>query len=124
MTDATCYEIYIRCPIDLKLLWESAVWFHRHNCKDCNILHIRRPKNKSDDVSRTYLAYCKKRKRKASYARMLKRILVNLFAKLLFQTDKRHGSYKLRWKYTSDYYRRLSIIRKMLLQSRFLFNKR
>lgn len=123
MTDATCYESYMRYPTDLKLLWESVVWLHRHICKDCNLLHIRRPRNKFDDVNRAYLAHCKKRKRKASHTRMLKRRLIHLLAKLLFQTDELHSSYKLGLKNTSGYYRRLSIIRKVLEQNRLLFNK-
>ena len=34
MTDATCYESHMRHPTDLKLLWGSVEWLHRHLCKD------------------------------------------------------------------------------------------
>ena len=47
-------------------------------------LHIHRPRNKFDDVSRVYLLYCKKRKRKTSRRRMLKGRLFHLQEKLLF----------------------------------------
>lgn len=30
MTDATCYESHLRFPTDIKLLWESVEWLHRH----------------------------------------------------------------------------------------------
>ena len=80
MTDATCYESHMRHPTDLKLLWESVEWLHRHLCKDCRTLGVRRPRNKWGDVSRAYLAYSKKRRRKASRGRMLKRRLLNLLS--------------------------------------------
>ena len=35
MTDATCYESHMRFPTDMKLLWESIEWLHRHICRHC-----------------------------------------------------------------------------------------
>ena len=124
MTDATCYESHLRYPTDMKLLWESVEWLHRQIIGQCSELHIRRPRNKFDDVSRVYLSYCKKRKRKASRTRMLKRRLLHLLEKLLLQIDeirKVHGS---ELSHTSDYQRRLSIIRKVLVQEKELFENR
>lgn len=46
MTDATCYESHLRFPTDTKLLWESVEWLYRWQCKHCNDLHLRRPRNK------------------------------------------------------------------------------
>ena len=66
MTDATCYESYMRFPTDMKLLWESVEWLYRHICEHCSDLCIRRPRNKYADVAESYLSYSKKRKRKAS----------------------------------------------------------
>ncbi|MEG2639824.1 MAG: DDE transposase, partial [Clostridiales bacterium] len=88
MTDATCYESHMRFPTDVKLLWESVEWLYRWMCKRCAVLHIRRPRNKYDDVSRAYLSYSKKRKRKASRTRMLKRRLIHLLDKLIEQTNE------------------------------------
>lgn len=108
----------------MKLLWESVEWLHRQIIGQCSELHIRRPRNKFDDVSRVYLSYCKQRKRKTSRTRMLKRRLIHLLEKLLLQIDeirKVHGS---ELSHTSDYQRRLSIIRKVLVQEKELFENR
>ena len=124
MTDATCYESHLRFPTDMKLLWESVEWLHRQIIGQCSSLHIRCPRNKFDDVSRVYLSYCKQRKRKTSRTRMLKRRLLHLLEKLLLQIDeirKVHGS---ELSHTSDYQRRLSIIRKVLVQEKELFENR
>lgn len=121
MTDATCYESYMRHPTDLKLLWESVEWLHRHLCEDCRILGVRRPRNKWGDVSRAYLAYSRKRRRKASRSRMLKRRLLNLLEKLLYQTGRLHADHKGQLEHTSDYHRRLSVIRKAFKQQKQLF---
>ncbi len=38
MSDATCYESHMRFPTDMKLLWESIEWLHRHICQHCGSL--------------------------------------------------------------------------------------
>ena len=121
MTDATCYESYVRFPTDMKLLWESVEWLYRHICRQGRRLGIRRPRSKYDDVSRAYLAYSKKRKRKSSRSRMLKRRLLHLLEKLLSQTHGLQKNYKSQLKYTDDYCRRLSVIEKVLDQEKLLF---
>ena len=88
MTDATCYESHMCFPTDMKLLWESIEWLHRHICLHCRDMGIRRPRNKYADVAESYLSYCKKRKRKASRTRMLKRRMIRLLEKLLIQRMK------------------------------------
>ena len=120
MTDATCYESHMRFPTDMKLLWESIEWLYRHICRHCMVLGIRRPRNKYADVSESYLSYCKKRKRKASRTRMLKRRMNRLLEKLLIQMDDIHRDYGAVLQYTQDYQKRLSIIRKVLVQEKEL----
>ncbi len=124
MTDATCYESHMRFPTDMKLLWESIEWLYRHICRHCMDLGIRRPRNKYADVSESYLSYCKKRKRKASRTRMLKRRMNRLLEKLLIQMDDIHRDYGAVLQYTQDYQKRLSIIRKVLVQEKELFEGR
>ena len=115
MTDATCYESHIRFPTDMKLLWESIEWLYRHICKHCCEPGIRRPRNKYKNVTESYLSYCKKRKRKASRTRMLKRRMIRLLEKLISQRDGIHSEYGALLRYTQDYHKRLSIIRKVLV---------
>ena len=124
MTDATCYESHMRFPTDMKLLWESIEWLYRHICRHCMVLGIRRPRNKYADVSESFLSYCKKRKRKASRTRMLKRRMNRLLEKLLIQMDDIHRDYGAVLQYTQDYQKRLSIIRKVLVQEKELFEGR
>ena len=93
MIDATCYESHMRFPTDMKLLWESLEWLYRHICRHCRELGIRRPRNKYRNVAESYLSYCKKRKRRASRARMLKRRMIKLLEKLLSQRDGIHSEY-------------------------------
>lgn len=122
MTDATCYESYLRFPTDVKLLWESVEWLYRWICKHCSQLHIRRPRNKYDDVHRAYLSYSKKRKRKASHTRMLKRRLLHLLEKLIQQINDLHHKYKSKITLSPDYHKRFSVIKKVLVQGKELFN--
>ncbi len=124
MTDATCYESHMRFPTDMKLLWESIEWLYRHICRHCMDLGIRRPRNKYADVSESYLSYCKKRKRKVSRTRMLKRRMIRLLEKLIVQRDEIHKEYGRSLRYTQDYQKRLSIIRKVLVQEKELFEGR
>ena len=105
----------------MKLLWESIVWLHRHICRHCKILSIRRPRNKYTDVLTAYLSYCKKRKRKVSRTRMLKRRIIKLLEKLLVQRDGIHRRYVTSLRYIRDYQKRLSIIREVLVQEKEMF---
>ena len=124
MTDATCYESHMRFPTDMKLLWESIEWLYRHICWHCMDLGIRHPCNKYADVSESYLSYRKKRKRKVSRTRMLKRRMIRLLEKLIVQRDEIHKEYGRSLRYTQDYQKRLSIIRKVLVQEKELFEGR
>ena len=111
----------MRYPTDMKLLWESLEWLYRYICRHCVELGIRRPRNKYRNVAVSYLSYCKKRKRKASRTRMLKRRMIRLLEKLLIQRDEIHREYGTLLRYTQDYQKRLSIIRKVLVQEKEVF---
>ena len=124
MTDATCYESHMRFPTGIKLLWECLEWLYRYICRHCKELGIRRPRNKYTDVAESSLSYCKKRKRKASSTRMLKRRMIRLLEKLLIQRDDIHREYGATLRYTQDYQKRLSIIRKVLVQEKEMFEGR
>lgn len=121
MRDATCYESHMRFPTDVKLLWESVEWLYRWMCKLCAALSIRRLRNKYDDVSRAYLSYSKKRRRKASRSRMLKRRLIHLLDKLIEQTNELHQNYKSQINLSANYQKRFSVIKKVLKQEKELF---
>ena len=102
----------------------SDEWLHRHICQHCGELGIRRPRNKYADVEASYLSYSKKRKRKVSRTRMLKRRMIRLLEKLLIQRDGIHREYGVSLRYTPDYRKRLSVIRKVLVQEKEMFEGR
>ena len=52
---------------------------------------------------------------------MFKRRMIRLFEKLLIQRDEIHWKYGTSLRYTPDYQKRLSIIRKVLVQEKELF---
>ena len=108
----------MRFTTDMKLLWESLEWLYRHICKHCRELGIRRPRNKYRNVAVSYLSYCKKRRRKVSRTRMLKRRMIRLLEKLLMQRDGIHREHGTSLRYTQDYLKWLSIIRKVLVQQK------
>lgn len=118
MTDATCYETFMRFPTDIKLMWECVDWLHSRIVDFCKKLGIRRPRNKFKDVSKAYLAYSKKRKnnmkrtKKKSIARRLKQLL----AKLLGQLNSLLKAHKKLLKLTPDFRRRLSVIETIKVQ--------
>ena len=122
MTDATCYGSHMRFPTDTKLLWECLEWLYRHICRHCREPGIRDAH--ATNMLMAYLSYCKKRKRKASSTRMLKRRMIRLFEKLLIQRDEIHREYGASLRYTQDYQKRLSIIRKVLVQEKEMFEGR
>ncbi len=49
---------------------------------------------------------------------MLKRRMIRLLEKLLMQMDEIHREYRTSLRYTQDYHKRLSIIRKVLAQEK------
>lgn len=114
----------MRFPIDMKLLWEGIEWLYRQISRHCGELGIRHPRNKYRNVAKSCLSYCKKRKRKASRTRMLKRRMIRLLEKLLIQRDEIHREYGASLWYTRDYRKRLSIIRKILVQEKEMFEGR
>ena len=55
---------------------------------------------------------------------MLKRRMIRLLEKLLIQMDEIHKNYGAVLQYTQDYQKRLSIIRKVLVQEKEMFEGR
>ena len=114
----------MRFPTDMKLLWESLEWLYRYVYRHCGELGIRHPHNKYKNEAEYYLSYCKKRKRKASRTRVFKRRMIRLLEKLISQRDGIHREHGGSLRYTQDYWKRLSIIRKVLVQEKEMFERR
>ena len=87
LTDATCYESYLRFPTDVKLLWECCEWLHDLLSSESRLLSERVPRSKYNDVAKARLAYAKQRKHSCKSTRKLKRRLLKLLSKLISQWD-------------------------------------
>ncbi len=87
MSDATCYESYLKYPTDVNLLWDCISWLNssiRHYSKE---LKLRLPRNKFVQQKQKHLAYAKRRKKFKKLEKRRRRQLLHLLNKLLFQFD-------------------------------------
>ena len=121
MTDATCYESYIRYPTDVKLLWESVSWLYPQMCAIYKSSGLRKPKTKYDKQSRRYLVYSKKRKRRQVETRVLKRSLLHLLNKLIGLTNTVVKTHSSQIKLSPRFHKRYSVIRKVYDQQQLRF---
>jgi hypothetical protein len=121
MTDATCYESAIRYPSDVKLLWESVEWLYRQLKIIIKESKGRMPRSKYDKINRRYHSYSKKRKRNHSEIRVLTRSLLHLSDKLLGILDETVKTRRPRLKFTVQFYKRLSVIKKVIHQQSLRF---
>ena len=98
LSDATCYESYIRYPTDVKLLWECCqkLW-GRMIPELCQAFGLKRPRSKFLVQQQKYLSYSKLRKksRRKALLRLLSRGL-DCYEQLLHQTQGQGLSEKLR----------------------------
>ena len=121
LTDATCYESFIRFPTDVKILWESVDWIYRQLKGIVKSLKGRMPRSKYDKQNRRYHSYCKKRKRKQSETRVLKRSLLHLLHKLIGVLEETIRTNRSRLELRGQFHKRLSIIKKVLHQQTVRF---
>ena len=122
LTDATCYESYLRFPTDIKLLWECCEWLHDLLVAECKLLSERVPRNKYNDVAKARLSYAKQRKHSNSSTRKLKRRLLKLLSKLLYQWDRLRRIYSSCINLSAEQEKRLSSVRSVYRQQSDLFS--
>jgi transposase, IS5 family len=64
LMDATCYEVYLRFPTDVKLLWESCEWlWDKQIPQICKEHKLKTPRSKFKDQKFKHLNYSKLRKK-------------------------------------------------------------
>ena len=122
LTDATCYESYLRFPTDIKLLWECCHWLHTLLVSECKHLSERIPRSKYNNIDKARLAYAKQRKHTASSTRKLRRRLLRLLSKLLSQWNRLHKQYSPCICLSAEQEKRLSAVREVCLQQSELFS--
>lgn len=79
MTDATCYESFLRYPMDVKLLWECCEWLHSLMRTEFRRAGERMPRNKYRDLDRNRLVYAKMRKKTHAKTQKLRKRLRKLY---------------------------------------------
>ena len=75
-------------------------------------------------MAKSYLSYCKKRKEEGFKDKDAQASYDQTLEKLLIQRDEIHREHGTSLRYTQDYQKRLSIIRKVLVQEKELFEGR
>jgi hypothetical protein len=111
----------IRYPTDVKILWEGVDWIYHPLKRVIKSLKSRMPKSKYNKQNRKYHTYCKKRKHTQTQTRVLKRSLLHLLNKLVDLLQKTIRNNKSRLQMPSAFYKRLSIIKKVLQQQTIRF---
>ena len=124
LTDATCYESFLRFPTDVKLLWECCEWLHALMVKTCKILTKRLPRNKYNDINKARLAYAKQRKHSAAATRKIRRSLHQLLYKLITQWDNICPESNPTITLSAEQNKRLSTLREVYNQQKDLIQKK
>ena len=88
LSDATCYESYIKYPTDQKLLWDCCEWLHKQTKRLCKVLGLKRPRNKFGEQAKKQDTYAKQRRKTYKQRRSRSRQLLYLCNKLLFQLEE------------------------------------
>ena len=85
MSDATCYESYIKYPTDVKLLWDCNTWLHHQIKYYSKCLALACPRNKFKDQRKRQLVYARKKRKTWKADRNRRLWLLKLLKKLLSQ---------------------------------------
>jgi transposase, IS5 family len=82
LMDATCYEVYIRFPTDVKLLWESCEWLWEKQIPLISKLNkLKEPRSKFKEQKLKYLTYSKLRRKSHRKTKSRKKALLKLLFK-------------------------------------------
>lgn len=85
LTDATCYESYIKYPTDVKLLWDCIDWLHKQIKFFSKTLRIRRPRSRYKEQARKQQSYERLKKKPYKKRQSRRRQLLHLCGKLYVQ---------------------------------------
>lgn len=129
VSDATCYESYVRYPTDVKLLWECVKWLHNQMTALCAHTKTAHPRNKFRDIKAAYLSYsCKKRKSYKVTRRFRKRLLY-LIHKMFGQIGPLIGLWKTCFSFgvkspvKADFFDRLGLVKKVYKQQQLHYDR-
>lgn len=124
LSDATCFESYVRYPTDVKLLWECCEWTYGQMKRINKAIKGRMPRSKYSEIQQRYLNYQRNKKKTWKGAEKLIVSLLYLLNKLNKQLDSmekfpgRDSMLKFR-----KYVERRSIVKKVYSQQKKLHEK-
>jgi transposase, IS5 family len=82
LEDATCYEVYIRFPTDVKLLWEACEWLWEKQIPEvCKKNKLKVPRSKYKEQHNKHLIYSKLRKKSHRKTKTRRRVTLQLLLK-------------------------------------------
>jgi len=82
LTDATCYESYIKYPTDVKLLWDCIEWLHRQIKSLSKGLGVKRPRSRYKEQRGKQQTYNRLKKKPYKQRQRRRRQLLHLCHKL------------------------------------------
>lgn len=124
VSDATCYESYVRYPTDVKLLWECAEWLHKQMMSLCAHTKTAHPRNKFRDIKKVYLSYSRRKRKTYKIIRRIKRRLLHLLNKLFEQISPLIGFWKTSISFgakspvKANFFDRLGLVKKVYKQQK------
>ncbi len=121
LQDATCYESYMRYPVNVKLLFESVDWMYGQMKRTCKFLKIRTPRTRYLEQKEKYYTYMRMRKKPWKQTVKRTKSLLYLLDKLIREQDKIEDRYRIHIRFPEKYYIRKNVIRKVLSQQTQMF---
>lgn len=85
LSDASCYESYIKYPTDVKLLWDCVEYMNKIMKFLCKELGVAKPRNKFKDQRAKQSSFNKRKKKTYKLRQRRRRALLHLLNKQLFQ---------------------------------------
>ncbi|NTW33940.1 MAG: transposase [Bacteroidetes bacterium] len=120
LTDATCYESYIRYPTDVKLLWESCEWTYEEMKRVNKYIKGRMPRCKYAEIKDRCLGYQKSKKKTWKKTKKLIGSLLYLLHKINEQLSEMEIEATKKITFTKRYHKRRSTIKKVFIQQKKL----
>ena len=121
LTDAACYESFVRYPTNVKLLWESVDWCYGQMVVMCKYLKVRTPRSKFIVQREKYMNYSRKRKKSKKETTVRIRSLLYLLEKLLGFLKSLENEQAQHLELPSKYYRQIEVIKVVLSQQQQIF---
>ena len=129
VSDAACYEPYVRYPTGAKLLWECVDWVHKQMMALCAYTKNPHPRNKFRDIKAAHLSYGRKKRKPYKATRRMRKRLLYLLNKMLGQIGPLTGFWKMGASFgakppvKADFFDRLSLVKKVYKQQQLHYDR-